>query len=92
MRINMKITLDISMYPLQKDYEDQILEFISKLEGNSDFSIRINALSTQIQGDQKRVMDAVNKAIAEVYEKGIRATFVMKVLPGDIDLAYDHKA
>lgn len=90
MRINMKITLDISMYPLQKDYEDQILEFISKLEGNPDFSLRINALSTQIQGDQKSVMDAVNQAIAEVYEEGIRATFVMKVLPGDINLAYDH--
>ena len=92
MRLNMKITLDISMYPLQKDYEDQILEFISKLEGNPDFSLRINALSTQIQGGQKQVMDAVNKAIAEVYEKGIRASFVMKILPGYIDLAYDHTA
>lgn len=90
MRLIMKITLDISMYPLQKDYEDQILEFISKLEGNTDFSLRINALSTQIQGDQQPVMDAVNNAIAEVYEKGIRATFIMKVLPGDIDLNYDH--
>ena len=78
------------MYPLQKDYEDQILEFISKLDNNSNFSLVVNALSTQIQGDQKSVMDAVNNAIAEVYQKGIRATFVMKILPGDIDLTYDH--
>jgi len=80
------------MYPLQKDYEDQILKFISRLEQNQGFSMQINALSTQIQGDQKLVMDAVNKAIAEVYEEGIRATFVMKVLPGDIDLTYHHTA
>ena len=88
----MEITLEISMYPLREDYEDQILNFISKLENNPDFTLHVNALSTQLQGDQKVIMDAVNKAIAEVYESGIKATFVMKVLPGGIDLAYEHNA
>ncbi len=88
----MEITLDISMYPLREDYEKQILEFISKLEANPNFALKVNALSTQIQGDQKVVMDAVNKAIAEVYERGMRATFVMKVLPGGIDLEYGYTA
>lgn len=88
----MEVTVELSMYPLREDYEDQILHFISKLENNPNFTLRVNALSTQIQGDQKVVMDAVNSAIAEVYQNGIRATFVMKILPGDIDLEYNHNA
>lgn len=84
----MKITLDISMYPLREDYETQILKFIENIKSNSNFEMRVNALSTQLQGDQKEVMDTVNNAIAEVYKDGMRATFVMKILPGDIDLSY----
>ena len=88
----MEITLEISMYPLREDYEDQILHFISKLENSPDFTLHVNALSTQIQGDQKVAMDTVNRAIAEVYENGIKAAFVMKILPGGIDLEYNHHA
>lgn len=84
----MNITLDISMYPLRKDYEDQILKFIETVRSNGQFEIRVNALSTQIQGEQTEVMDTVNRAIAEVYKDGMRATFVLKILPGDIDLSY----
>ena len=84
----MKITLDISMYPLREDYEAQILKFIDHVKSNSKFEMRVNALSTQLQGDQKEVMSTVNNAIAEVYKDGMRATFVLKILPGDIDLSY----
>lgn len=87
----MKITLDISMYPLREDYETQILNFIEFIKTNSKFEIRVNALSTQLQGEQKEVMDTVNEAINEVYKEGMRAVFVLKILPGDIDLSYSQR-
>lgn len=86
----MKITVEVSMYPLREDYEQQVLNFISKIERIKGLTFSVNALSTQIQGDQKIVMDAVNNAITEIYSSGIRASFVMKILPGDIDLDYDY--
>ena len=76
------------MYPLREDYETQILKFIEHLKANTNFQFKVNALSTQLQGEQMEVMNSVNEAIAEVYKDGMRATFVMKVLPGDIDLSY----
>ncbi len=84
----MKITLDISMYPLREDYESQILKFIDHVKSNSNFEFRVNALSTQLQGEQQEVMNTINNAIAEVYKDGMRATFILKILPGDIDLSY----
>lgn len=87
----MKITLDISMYPLREDYETQILNFIEFIKTNSKFEMRVNALSTQLQGEQKEVMDTVNEAINEVYKEGMRAVFVLKILPGDIDLSYSQR-
>ena len=76
------------MYPLREDFKTQILQFIDHIRSNSQFEMRVNALSTQVQGDQQEVMKVINEAIAEVYRDGMRATFVLKILPGDIDLSY----
>ncbi len=88
----MEITLEISMYPLRENYEKYILQFIDGLEENPNFVVRVNALSTQVQGEQEHVMYAINKGIADLFEKGIKASFVMKILPGGIDLSYNHNA
>ncbi len=88
----MNITLEISMYPLREDYIDQVLQFLKRLESNDQISVQVNALSTQVQGESTAVFNAVNAAIVATFEKEIRASFVMKVLPGDIDLAYNHQS
>ncbi len=86
----MRITLDISMYPLQATYKPAILHFISHLEGNPKFTLRVNALSTQVQGEMSEVFAAVQAGIAEFFDANGRASFVLKVLPGDIVLDYGH--
>ncbi|MDZ7614255.1 MAG: hypothetical protein U5K51_11560 [Flavobacteriaceae bacterium] len=45
----MKVSVDISMYPLHADYEKPIKDFIRKLR-SSPFAIEENGLSTQIFG------------------------------------------
>lgn len=79
------------MYALREDYEKQVLEFISKIENIEGLTLSVNALSTQIQGEQKTVMNAINNAISNVYADEIKASFVLKILPGNIDLNYRHE-
>jgi uncharacterized protein YqgV (UPF0045/DUF77 family) len=88
----MNITVEISMYPLREDYIDQVLGFLERLSKNDKIHIRVNALSTQVQGDTHVVMNALRDAIAATFSDEIRASFVMKILPGDIDLNYSYPA
>jgi len=85
----MKITLEISMYPLQADYESTILTFISHLEGKGLY-VKVNALSTQVQGEWDEVFSAVKHGAELFFGGDGRGSFIMKVLPGDIDLGYKH--
>ena len=86
----MIVTLEISMYPLRQDYHDQVLKFLEVLHRQDHISIRVNALSTQVQGDHDTVMNAVNNATKALFNTGLKASFVMKLLPGEIDLDYEY--
>jgi len=86
----MTATLEISMYPLQPDYREQILEFLRILHEHKNMDIKVNALSTQIQGDYDDTFAAVREATKSVYSSGVKASFIIKVLPGDIDLGYEY--
>jgi len=82
----MKTTVEISNYPLNKDYEPPILDFIKRLNTNKNFTIKTNATSTQITGDYDEVMGALQKEIKVSFEKYGKAIFVMKVLWGDVGI------
>lgn len=84
----MKVTLEISMYPLRSDYEEQVLKFIDYLKENTDLQIEVNAMSTQVTGDMELAFKQVQKSIERVYENGVKASFVMKVLHGALDLDF----
>lgn len=86
----MKITAEISMYPLRLDYKEQVLGFLEKLHQNQGLTIRVNALSTQVQGEADLVFDAINQAVQTTFEEEVKASFVLKILPGEIDLDYRH--
>jgi uncharacterized protein YqgV (UPF0045/DUF77 family) len=85
----MKITLDISMYPLMEAYESSILSFIEHLHHQQGVLVKVNALSTQVQGEWDDVFTAVKGGVTQ-YLAAHRGSFVMKVLHGDIDLDYQY--
>lgn len=89
--MNMKVTVEISLYPLKEDYEPAILGFIGAIEDRQGLKVKVNALSTQVQGEWEEVFAAVREG-AEAFFGGDRGSLVMKVLPGDIDLDYSHPA
>ncbi len=78
----MNVSIDISMYPLHKDFETPIQEFIKKLR-TTNFQILENPLSTQVYGDYKEVMDWINNNIHASFLNEDNCVFILKIIKGD---------
>lgn len=85
----MNVTVEISMYPLRSDYEEQVLKFIDLLKEKPDLRISVNAMSTQITGQYDEVLNHIQFCIKAVYQSKVKASFAIKILPGALDLDFD---
>ncbi|MCF6253353.1 MAG: hypothetical protein L3J38_01235 [Thiomicrorhabdus sp.] len=86
----MKISIDISMYPLQADYCQPIIDFIERVEQLPNITIQRNAMSTQLFGDYRPVMDALDSEILKVLETIPETVFVIKLIGIDRNKANIH--
>ncbi len=82
----MKAAVDISMYPLDAEYETPILDFIARLNQHEGLKIQTNALSTQISGDYDDIMQILTREIKESFLAGGTQIMVLKILNIDIQL------
>ncbi|MEM5510574.1 hypothetical protein WNY98_17005 [Pseudoalteromonas sp. AS71] len=80
----MKLSVEISKYPLHQDYIPFIQGFIDRLNEYDDLKVITNTLSTQIFGDYDLVMQVLNIEIKRSYEEFGKAIFVCKFLSGDL--------
>ena len=53
----MIITVEISMYPFQENFQDLIQDFVAKLNGYEELRVTTGPTSTVIVGEYERVMD-----------------------------------
>lgn len=74
------ISVDISMYPLQKDFEAPILAFIAKIELEKNIEVVRNELSTQIHGDYHLIMSLLEKEMFSVFTNIPDSIFVIKFI------------
>ena len=74
----MEISVDISMYPLQKEFEAPILAFIKMLEKEKSVEVVRNELSTQVHGDYKTIMALLEKEMFSVFTEIPDSIFVLK--------------
>jgi uncharacterized protein YqgV (UPF0045/DUF77 family) len=74
----MEISVDISMYPLQKDFEAPILAFIELLEKEKRVEVVRNELSTQVHGEYKVIMTLLEKEMFSVFTEIPDSIFVLK--------------
>ena len=79
----MKISVDISMYPLQSEFEKPISAFIEALAKERTVNIVRTELSTQIYGEYETIMRLLTEEIAEVFEKMPQSVFVIKLVGED---------
>jgi uncharacterized protein YqgV (UPF0045/DUF77 family) len=76
----MRISVDISLYPLTEDYVEPILAFIAQLESNSKLIVKRNSLSTQVFGEYRDVMDMLDKEIEVVNTRQMIALFIINMV------------
>ena len=80
----MKLSVELSMYPLQDDYKDKIKQFLSDLNG-ADFAVEIRTsnMSTRIFGDFDDVTQLLNQSMRQSMQEFGKIVFVAKYLQGD---------
>ena len=79
----MRISVDISLYPLNENYVEPILTFINKLEENPNLIVKRNSLSTQVFGEYRDVMDCLDDEIEAVFDAIPASVFVLKMVGSD---------
>ena len=78
----MKLSVELTLTPLQDDFEPPIKDFIKALRG-SGFTVLENPLSTQIYGEYQPLMGFLVPAIEAVFEKQESVVLHMKLIKGD---------
>lgn len=78
----MKISLDISYYPLAREHIPPILDFIERLSKHQKLLVRSNGLSTQVFGEFDEVMDVVKEEIRQSFELP-NSVFILKIVNVD---------
>ncbi len=82
----MKITVDISMYPLDSDYVPTIKAFILRLRTFPGLEIVTNQLSTQLRSEFDQVTTAINTCIHESMSGDQKVVFVVRYLNIDLEI------
>jgi len=79
----MKISVDISYYPLNEQFKPPIKGFIAALKEYRDIEVRTNTMSTQVFGGFDEVMSAIHKCMKEAIELP-HSVFVLKIINADL--------
>ena len=80
----MDIGVEISLYPLQREFAPLIREFLARLNADPGLRVVTNSMSTQVFGSYEAVMEALRRelrpTLAPLSAPVDKAVFVMKVL------------
>jgi uncharacterized protein YqgV (UPF0045/DUF77 family) len=76
----MRIAVDISLYPLDKNFLPPIQDVIERLNTHELLEVVTNPMSTQIRGEYDVVMRALNQEIRVSFEQMPKAVFAIKIL------------
>lgn len=80
----MKVSVDISYYPLLVEYVPYIKGFIERLNTHGNIIAKTNGMSTQVFGDYDEVMAILTAEIKKSFELP-HSIFVMKVINSDLN-------
>ncbi len=78
----MKVSVELTLTPLQDDFEPAIIHFIKKLR-ESGLKVMENPLSTQIYGDYDAVMKVLQAEIKEAFMLMEKGLLYMKIVKSD---------
>ena len=78
----MKISVELTLLPLQDGFEPVIIHFIQRLR-ISGFRVMENPLSTQIYGDYNHLMSYLTREIKTVFEEEENVVLTTKIVKSD---------
>lgn len=78
----MKISVELTLTPLQDDFEPPIIDFIKRLRA-SGLTILENPLSTQVFGDYDKVMALLQDEIRKTFNALDHVVLTMKMVKSD---------
>jgi uncharacterized protein YqgV (UPF0045/DUF77 family) len=78
----MRISVELTLTPLQEDFEPAVIHFIKKLRA-SNLKVLENPLSTQFYGDYDEVMQLLNSEIKEAFELIDNGLLYIKIVKTD---------
>ncbi len=81
---NMKVSIEISLYPLAEEkFKTEIWAFIKRLRNVDGLNVVTNGMSTQVFGDYDLATNHVMAEIKHVHQTLNAAVFVCKFIGGD---------
>jgi len=82
----MRITAEISLYPLAEDFVGDIRDFIHRLREEPGLEVISNQMSTQLRGDYEAVTGALQRCMRETMQADGSRIFVVKYLNADLPI------
>ncbi len=80
----MKISIEISLYPLDKNYSQVIRDFISRVSQYKQVEIRYQPMSTQISGEYDVCMGLLTTELKQIFDQNKTIASVIKIINIDI--------
>ena len=81
----MEYSVEISMYPLNKDYKLSIISFIQNLRKHPFIKAETNGISTQVFEDYSRVMKAIKYEIENTFLSDEKVVFNLKSINTNLE-------
>ena len=82
----MRITVELSLYPITENYEVFVKDFIKRLNAHKELEVVTNSISTQIVGEHSRVFEILSKETAVTFSSEKPCVFLLKVLGVERDI------
>jgi len=83
----MRVTAEMSLYPLAGQPLEKILAFIDTIRRDNRLEVVVNQLSTQVRGELRDVMAVLTTAIERSFGAGGSQALVLKILNADLPIA-----
>lgn len=80
----MKISLEISLYPLDDNFLTVIKDIVKRLNADDNVICVTNTMSTQVFGEFDKVMKLLNDTVKYSFETYGKQVFVAKFLNSDV--------
>lgn len=82
----MRVTAEISLYPMQEEFLPAIQSFIRAIRDAPGLEITVNQMSTQLSGELHDVSRALERALESSFRAGGPQVLVAKFLNADLPI------